>query len=74
MRIIINTGDVIMKTSELIKILKSHGCAFVRSGGNHDMWYSPATGCQFLVGRHAKEIKTGTANAILRQAGISLER
>lgn len=30
-----------MKTSELIKILKSHGCVFVRSGGNHDMWYSP---------------------------------
>ncbi|WP_366806632.1 type II toxin-antitoxin system HicA family toxin [uncultured Dialister sp.] len=41
MRIIINTGAGDMKTSELIKILKSHGCVFVRSGGNHDMWYSP---------------------------------
>lgn len=41
-----------MKTSELIKILKSHGCVFVRSGGNHDMWYSPITNRQFPIGRH----------------------
>lgn len=40
-----------MKTSELIKILKSHGCVFVRSGGNHDMWYSPITNRQFPIGR-----------------------
>lgn len=55
-----------MKTSELIKILKSHGCVFVRSGGNHDMWYSPITNRQFPIGRHSKEVKTGTAKAILR--------
>lgn len=63
-----------MKTSELIKILKSHGCVFVRSGGNHDMWYSPIMNRQFPIGRHSKEVKTGTAKAILRQAGISMER
>lgn len=63
-----------MKTSELIKILKSHGCIFVRSGGNHDMWYSPITNRQFPIGCHSKEVKTGTAKAILRQAGISMER
>lgn len=39
-----------MKKSELIKILKSHGCVFVRSGGNHDMWYSPITNRQFPIG------------------------
>lgn len=63
-----------MKTSELIKILKSHGCVFVCSGGNHNMWYSSITNRQFPIGRHLKEVKTGTAKAILRQAGISMER
>ncbi len=59
-----------MKTSELLKILKAHGCYKVRDGGNHEIWYSPATNRQFPVGRHAKEVKTGTAAGILRQAGI----
>lgn len=28
-----------MKTKELLKILKKHGVTFVRSGGNHDIYY-----------------------------------
>ena len=28
-----------MKISELVKILKKHGCYKKRSGGNHDIWY-----------------------------------
>ena len=37
---------------------------------NHDIWYSSVTGKQFAVPRHKKEIKTGTAVAILRDAGM----
>lgn len=60
-----------MKTNELLKILKKTGCTLVRHGSNHDIWYSTVTGKQFVVPRHKKEIKTGTAAAILRDAGIN---
>lgn len=59
-----------MKRSELLKILKKHGCKFVAHGGNHDTFYSPLTDKQFPVWRHAKDIPSGTVKAILKQAGI----
>ena len=50
-----------MKRSELVKILKKHGCKFIEHGGNHDKFYSPLTGKTFPVWRHAKDIPPGTA-------------
>lgn len=61
----------ILKISELIKLLKRAGCYKVRSGAGHDIWYSPMTNIKFTVPRHgAKEVKTGTAESILKDAGI----
>ena len=60
-----------MKTSELIKLLKKNKCHLTDHGKEHDEWYSPITGLYFRVPRHgSKEIATGTANAILKDAGI----
>jgi predicted RNA binding protein YcfA (HicA-like mRNA interferase family) len=60
-----------MKTSELIRILKEHGCYLHEEGGNHSRYYSPITGKYFSVGRHgSKEVAVGTANRILKDAGI----
>lgn len=60
-----------MKISELIKILKKNGCVFLQNGGRHDMWYSPITNKKLAIPRHgAKEIKKGTAEGILKEAGI----
>lgn len=60
-----------MKTSELKRILKKGGCYKIREGANHEVWYSPKTGKQFTVDRHgSKEIATGTANRILKDAGL----
>ncbi len=59
-----------MKTSELIQKLKNIGCTIVRHGGNHDVWHSPKTGKDFTVWRHNKEIPTGTANKIMKDAGL----
>ncbi|MBR1440274.1 MAG: type II toxin-antitoxin system HicA family toxin [Lachnospiraceae bacterium] len=60
-----------MKISELVRILKKNGCRFVEHGKEHDVWYSPITGKKIRVGRHSsQEIPTGTANRILRDAGI----
>lgn len=59
-----------MKTSELVKKLKINNCSLLRHGKNHDIWFSPITNKQFSVPRHKGEIKTGTANNILKDAGI----
>jgi len=60
-----------MKTSELIKILKASGkCKFIGHGKKHDEWYSEITDTHFYIPRHAKEMKKGTANQILKDAGL----
>lgn len=59
-----------MKNGELVKILKKNSCTLVRHGNHHDIWYSPVTRKQFAVPRHKDEIRTGTAKAILKEAGI----
>ncbi len=33
-----------MKVSELKRLLKEHGCYFVKDGGEHEMWFSPISG------------------------------
>ena len=59
-----------MKTSELIKILKKNGCYIIRNGSRHDIWYSPITDKQFPVPRHKDDVKVGTLNSILKDAGL----
>jgi len=51
------------------KILKAHGCTFVRHGkGDHDIWYSPITNRHITVDGKIKS--RHTANAIMQQSGI----
>lgn len=60
-----------MKTSELTKKLSKAGCYIIEHGSRHDKWHSPKTGKDFMVWRHpSKEIPTGTANRIMRDAGL----
>lgn len=60
-----------MKVSELEKILRKNGCYFVEHGAEHDKWHSDITGRDFRLPRHkSKEIPTGTANRILKDAGL----
>ena len=61
-----------MKTSELLKILKkTGGCHMVEHGKEHDKWHSDITGKDFRIPRHpSKELKKGTAERILKDAGI----
>ena len=58
--------------AELIKrIKKETSCYLLREGSNHEIWFNPKTGAEFTIPRHkSKEVKTGTANNILKQAGI----
>lgn len=60
-----------MTVSELVKLLKQHSCYFVEHGKEHDKWHSTITDKDFRVPRHpSKEIPTGTANRILKDAGL----
>ena len=60
----------IMKLSELKKLLKKNDVAFLSHGKNHDRYISKKTGAVIIVPRHAKEIPKGTAEKILKDAGI----
>jgi hypothetical protein len=56
-------------TPELIAILKTAGCEFIRHGkGDHDIWYSPISDRRFVVDSAIKS--KHTANAVLKQAGL----
>jgi predicted RNA binding protein YcfA (HicA-like mRNA interferase family) len=55
---------------EVKKILREHGCHFVRQGkGDHEFWYSPITNRSFPV--DSKILSRHTANGVLKQAGIA---
>ena len=57
-------------TTKLKEILRDYGCSFERPGrGDHEIWYSPITKRRFPVDH--KIVSRHTANAILKQAGIS---
>lgn len=46
-----------MKVKQFVALLKRKGCLLQRSGGNHDIWYSPKTKQSFAIPRHqSKEL------------------
>ncbi|NJL51854.1 MAG: type II toxin-antitoxin system HicA family toxin [Hydrococcus sp. SU_1_0] len=57
-------------TAQLKKLLSEAGCNFERQGkGDHEIWYSPITNRRFVVDNSIKS--RHTANAVLKQAGLS---
>ena len=51
------------------KILKEHGCHFLRHGkGDHDIWYNPKNGISVAVDGKIKS--RHSANAIMKEMGI----
>ena len=59
-----------MTPKEMIKILEKHGFVFVSSNGSHHKYKNTETGKTTIVPVHAKELKKGIEQAILKQAGI----
>ena len=58
---------VIMKTSELIRILIRKGCELERHGGRHDKWVNRKTGVSEWIPRHAAEVPKGLAEKIMKK-------
>ncbi|WP_110830058.1 type II toxin-antitoxin system HicA family toxin [Pedobacter nutrimenti] len=63
-----------MKWSELLKKLKQAGYMYLRDAkGSHEYWHHPGkmNEVPIVIAKHgAKEIGTGLANKILKQAGL----
>ncbi|MFZ0887489.1 MAG: type II toxin-antitoxin system HicA family toxin [Candidatus Binataceae bacterium] len=60
-----------MKAREIIKLLEDDGWMFVRSKGSHRVYRHATKAGRVVVAFHAGEIATGTAPAILKQAGLT---
>ena len=55
---------------DLRRILRAAGCHRVRRGkGDHDIWFSPVSSRNFVV--DSRILSRHTANAVLKQAGLS---
>jgi predicted RNA binding protein YcfA (HicA-like mRNA interferase family) len=55
---------------DLKRILRDNGCEYLRSAdGSHELWQSPISKRRFTVPHHIKS--RDTANAVLKQAGLS---
>ncbi len=55
---------------KLIKILRKNGFTFIRQNGSHAIFKNTKRKRKVIVPIHNKDIPTGTAHAILKDAGI----
>lgn len=62
-----------MKRIALLKLLYLHGCVLLREGGNHTIFFNPATQQNSAVPRH-NEIHDFLAKKICRDLGIVLKK
>lgn len=62
-----------MKWNELTRKLSKNGWEFLRDAkGSHEYWHHPKKpGVLLIIAKHpSKEVGTGLANKILKQAGL----
>ncbi len=59
-----------MTPQEMIKHLKKNGFKKVSQNGSHVKMRNPQTGKTVIIPYHAKDLKKGLEQAILKQAGL----
>ena len=59
-----------MTSKEMIRLLWQNGFEVVSQNGSHVKLKNPITGRQVIVPSHARELKKGLEQAILKQAGL----
>ena len=63
------------KYREVIQKLKLEGFEFYRqAAGSHEIWFNPKTKRYTTIPNHTGDLPEGTLHAILKQAGISIEK
>lgn len=59
-----------MTPKEAARLLEQNGFAFISSNGSHRKYYNAETGKTVIIPFHSKELKKGTEQGILKQAGL----
>ncbi len=59
-----------IKPKEMVKLLKKNGFTEVSQNGSHIKMRNQKNGRQVIVPLHNKDLKKGTEQAILKQAGL----
>lgn len=59
-----------MTPKEIIKLLEENGFEFVASNGSHRKYRNEKTKKTVIVPFHAKDLKKGTEQNILKMAGL----
>ena len=60
-----------MTAGEMVRHIRSKGVVLKRHGKKHDTYYNPETRGEAQISRHTtEELKTGTAERILKDLGL----
>jgi len=60
---------------EVIRKLRRAGFVFDRQAkGSHEIWWNPETRARTTIPHHPGELPEGTLRAVLRQAGLSIDK
>lgn len=59
-----------MKPREMIRLLIDNGFIEVSQRGSHVKMFNPETNKTIIVPMHSKEMKKGTEQGILKEAGL----
>ena len=59
-----------MTPKQMIKLLKENGFIEERQNGSHKFFVHPVTGKRTIVPYHAKDLKKGTEQQMLKDAGL----
>ena len=59
-----------MTSKEMVKLLTKHGFDWIGGNGSHRKYYNKATDRTVIVPYHSAELKKGTEQKILKDAGL----
>ena len=59
-----------MTPKQMIRLLEQNGFVLVSANGSHYKYHNPSTIKTTVVPFHAKDLKPGTENIILKLAGL----
>ncbi|MCD8254781.1 MAG: type II toxin-antitoxin system HicA family toxin [Oscillospiraceae bacterium] len=59
-----------MTAKEIIKLLEENGFIYISANGSHRKYRNLATGKSVIIPYHSGDLKSGTVNSILKQAGL----
>ncbi|MDR3000038.1 MAG: type II toxin-antitoxin system HicA family toxin [Fibromonadaceae bacterium] len=61
---------MVLTSKELAALIKQDGWFFVRQTGSHSHYKHPVKQGLVTIPTHSRDLKKGTANSILKQAGL----